>query len=90
MRKTITKSSPLLEEIERQIQNAIGIFDEIYNDSTTLSANPTANEVTTLIEKSKNHTIQTTRFRNTDSPKIIFYLHNEARVLEAAQQDAKE
>ena len=51
------KCSPLLEEIERQLQTALGTFDEICNDRTALLAKPTTNEASNLIEKSKNHII---------------------------------
>ena len=43
--------SPLLEEVERQVQMAINIFDEICHDENTLVANPTVNGAIDLLEK---------------------------------------
>ena len=45
------KFSHLLEKVERQLQNAIGSFEDIYNDDTTLTKKPTINGAFSLIEK---------------------------------------
>ena len=70
------KCSHLLEEIERQLQNAIGSFEYIYNADTTLTKNPTTNGAISLIEKSKNLVIRATKFCNVDFPKICFDFNN--------------
>ena len=82
--------SPFLEELERSIQTASKICDEIWFDTDTLEANPTQNGAIDLLEKSKNHARRCTTVRNTDLTKIRFKFHNPARTSEAKQIAAKE
>ena len=56
------KCSHPMEEVERQLQNAIDSFEPIYNDYNTLKKKTTANGAINLIEKSKNLVIQTRKF----------------------------
>ena len=76
--------SPLLEEMERQVQMAISIFDEICQDKNTLVSNPTVDGAIDLLEKSKNHVKRSTIARNTDIPKTFYNFHSAARVSEVA------
>ena len=49
-------------ESKKTTPECIGSFEDIYNDNTTLTKNPTINGAISLIEKSKNLVIQTTKF----------------------------
>ena len=82
--------SPFLEELERSIQTAIRIYNEICLNNDTLESNPTQNGAIDLLEKSKNHARRCTTVTNTDLTKICFKFHNSARTSEAKQIAAKE
>merc|ERR1711954_250260 len=85
-----TASSPFLEEMERQLQTTVSIFEEICPDKNTLMSNPTVNGAIDLVEKSKNHVKRSTIARNTDIPKTCYDFNSTATQAEAAQVLAKD